>query len=112
MSNDERDHVRISTASRIFLVTLARTIDARAFADTPYGHTVSFREIFDLLLIHHGHLPAADDDRVYQHLTHLRQILATREPASLATGPIPRPIRPNMRVRRDSTALVEHASLI
>lgn len=33
-------------------------------------------------------------------------------PASLATGPVPRPVRPNMRARRDSPALVKHASLI
>ncbi|MFA5860673.1 MAG: hypothetical protein WDA16_03165 [Candidatus Thermoplasmatota archaeon] len=113
MTNDERDHVRISTASRIFLVTLARTIDARTLADTPYGHTVSFRKILDLVLIHHGHLPALDNERVKERLTHLREILATREPASLATGPVPRPIRPNARsLRRDDTALIEHASLI
>lgn len=112
MANDERNHVRISTASRMFLVTLARTIDAHTLADPPYGHTVSFREIFDLVLIHHGHLPPADNERVNQHLKHLREILATREPATLAAGPVPRPIRPDMRVRRDSTALVEHASVI
>lgn len=113
MTSDERDHVRISTASRVFLVTLARTIDARTLADTRHGHTMSFREIFDLVLIHHGHLPAVDNERVNRRLAHLREILTTSEPASLATGPVPRPIRPTMRQpRRDDTALVEHASLI
>lgn len=112
MMPNERDHVRISTASRVFLVTLARTIDARMIADTPYGHTVSFREIFDLVLIHHGHLPPANNERVERHLTHLREILATQEPPSLGAGPVPRPIRRNMRTRHDTTALVEHATLV
>lgn len=112
MPHDERDHVRISTATRVFLITLARTIDARTLAGTPHGRTMSFREIFDLVLIHHGHLPASDNTRVNERLTHLRDILATHEPASLATGPVPRPIRPNASLRRNDTALVEHSALV
>ena len=103
MSRDEQNHVRVSSTARTFFVTLARTIDARTLSGTAHGHTMTFHEILDLFLAHHGYLPDPADNVGQARFTHLKQILA-EQPTLIARGPVPAPVRPDARRRAEASS--------